>query len=475
MRKQVTIQKRSVVIALLLTLLTGLFTGCGETKLVTDVELPEGDFTEGSVHGQVFTWAGTADIAYADEVEAQEKVNNAYSERTGNVRVNVAFTYDAQLLFALVEGNTLPTVFEIPCSEAQQLIENGYSRDIQDLLDERGWTRDLWVSDYADLVTDENGHMHGMPKTVTTRVLFCNVALFEQAGLVDDNGDLIYPKTWDELVETAYLIREKTGANGFALSLYDEDAMRDVINTAWNYGADPSVDNGDGTFTSNLNSPEMLEAVQMYTNLGRSDVVKINPNLSDTDYCTQSVAYGESAMCISDGVIPVDMEVTSEGYAMFPVPEGPVDNKILVEATTYWFSPKATDDQIRAALDFIEMYGTAPVWSEDQHEAMREDARTQIAKTGVYLPGICPFTGTRKEEAEKVTEEFADSISSYYQVFVEACKDESRYRLEEDGDPFNLYGTLVDALQEAITDTKADVQYWLDKANKEYQDLLDYG
>ena len=250
--------------------------------------------------------------------------------------------------------------------------------------------------------------------------------------------------------------------------------MRDYVNTAWNYGADPSVDNGDGTFTAEVNSPEMLAATQMYAKLGRSDVAKINPNLSDTKFCTQSVAYGDSAMCITDGRIPVEMEVTSEGYAMYPVPAGPADNKILVAGTSYWFSPTATDDEVRAALDFIELYGTAPIWSEDQHEALREDARNQIATTGVYLHGISVYTGERREKALEAAKEFDDNVSKYYRVFADACQDESRYRFEEDGDPFNLYGTLVDPLQEAVTDMKADIQYWLDMADEQYQAFLDY-
>ena len=466
--------KKSISIVLLFAMLLGLMTGCGKTKTVTDVELPEGEFTEGSVHGQVFTWAGTADIAFQEQVDAQNRINAEYSERTGNVRVNLAFTYDLELIVALKEGNTMPTVFEAPNSDAQKLIKNGYSRDIQALLDERGWTSDMWVSQYAEQLMDKNGHMHGIPKSVSTRALFCNVAIFEEAGLVDAAGNLMYPKTWDELVDAAYLIREKTGKNGFALSLYDEVAMRDYVNTAWNYGADPSVNNGDGTFTAEVNSPEMLAATQMYAKLGRSDVAKINPNLSDSKFCTQSVAYGESAMCITDGRIPVEMEVTSEGYAMYPVPAGPADNKILVAGNAYWFSPTATDDEVRAALDFIEMYGIAPVWSEDQHEALREEARNQIATTGVYLHGISVFTGERREKALEAAKEFDDSVSKYYRVFVDSCQDESRYRFEEEGDPFNLYGTLVDPLQEAVTDMKADIQYWLDQADEQYQAFLDY-
>ena len=467
-------KKKCVSVFLSMLLLMSALTGCGDEKNVTEVTVPDGEFAEGSVHGQVFTWAGTADIADLDAVEAQERINSEYADRTGNVRVNMAFTYDPVLMYALLEGDLMPTVYEIPNSDAQKLIANGYSRDIQALLDERGWTSDMWVDGYVEQVTDENGHMHGMPSGASTRALFCNVAIFEEAGLVDEQGDLIFPETWDELVDMAILITQKTGKIGFSLSLYDDEAMRDFVNTAWNYGAVPSVANGDGTFTSNLNSAEMLGAAQVYARLGRSNVLRINPCMSDTDYCAESVAYGKSAMCITEGRVPTELEVTSEGYAMAPVPAGPEGNQMLVEATSYWFSPEATDDEIRAALDFIEMYGTAPVWSDDQYEVLKTDAQTQMKYTGVYLPGFCVFTGERKEKELEAKEEFDEYISSYYRPFVEACKDESRYHLEEAVDPADLYDVLLDPLQEIVTDDKADIQKWLDKADSDFQAFLDY-
>ncbi|MBQ9168007.1 MAG: hypothetical protein IJX67_06325, partial [Oscillospiraceae bacterium] len=135
-------KKKCVSVFLSMLLLMSALTGCGDEKNVTEVTVPDGEFAEGSVHGQVFTWAGTADIADLDAVEAQERVNSEYTDRTGNVRVNMVFTYDPVLMYALLEGDLMPTVYEIPNSDAQKLIANGYSRDIQALLDERGWTSD---------------------------------------------------------------------------------------------------------------------------------------------------------------------------------------------------------------------------------------------------------------------------------------------------------------------------------------------
>lgn len=46
---------------------------------------------------------------------------------------------------------------------------------------------------------------------------YINLDLYEQAGLVDANGDPVLPTNWTELVANAYTIHEETGAYGFSL------------------------------------------------------------------------------------------------------------------------------------------------------------------------------------------------------------------------------------------------------------------
>jgi ABC-type glycerol-3-phosphate transport system substrate-binding protein len=46
---------------------------------------------------------------------------------------------------------------------------------------------------------------------------YINLDLYEQAGIVDANGEPIIPRRWDEVVANAYTIHEETGAYGFGL------------------------------------------------------------------------------------------------------------------------------------------------------------------------------------------------------------------------------------------------------------------
>ena len=74
------------------------------------------------------------------------------------------------------------------------------------------------------LMSDENGHVYGVPRDAYALGLMCNVELFEEAGLVDDNGIPKFPQTWDELAKDAKIIKDKTGAAGLCLLAKDIQA-----------------------------------------------------------------------------------------------------------------------------------------------------------------------------------------------------------------------------------------------------------
>lgn len=71
------------------------------------------------------------------------------------------------------------------------------------------------------LLSDSDGKVYGVPRDAYGLGLMCNVELFEKAGLVDENGVPKFPKTFDELAETAKKIKEKTGAAGLCLLAKD--------------------------------------------------------------------------------------------------------------------------------------------------------------------------------------------------------------------------------------------------------------
>ena len=59
-----------------------------------------------------------------------------------------------------------------------------------------------------------NGDLYAIPIDTHPLVLYYNETVLREAGLEDDNGDVLVPTTWDELIEYGIQIREETGRHG---------------------------------------------------------------------------------------------------------------------------------------------------------------------------------------------------------------------------------------------------------------------
>ena len=88
-----------------------------------------------------------------------------------------------------------------------------------------------------------------------------NLNLFEQAGLIE-NGKPKVPNTWQELAETAKVIREKTGKAGYALPTINNQGGWHFINIAWSYGVEFMKQENDGSYTATFDSQEMRDVLQ---------------------------------------------------------------------------------------------------------------------------------------------------------------------------------------------------------------------
>jgi len=94
----------------------------------------------------------------------------------------------------------------------------------------------------------------GVPVAFSTKALFWNKGLFEQAGLDPEKA----PATWQELYDTAKAVTDKTDAAGFGLVAKTMDnTMHQFLH--WVYTNDGKVIDGDEIV---LDSPQNLEALE---------------------------------------------------------------------------------------------------------------------------------------------------------------------------------------------------------------------
>lgn len=417
-----------------------------------------------------------------DTLEADIAIHEGYVEKMKEIDPNVTcipayYKYSTDTFMPMVEAGTVPTIFETWFTEPQKLINADAVADITDELAARGWL-DAMNPSIKSLLSDSNGRVYGIPRDGYALGLMLNVELFEEAGLVDDDGYPIVPTTWEELAEEAKTIKEKTGAAGLCLLAKDNSGGWHFSNIAWAFGATLTVDNGDGTYTANLASDEAIAAMEYVKSLKWDyDVLTADPTNEDWGTGFTQLGTGAAAMYIAaNDAVNQPTQVNGlplEKLAMTAIPAGPGGQYSLYGGTPYMFSKDATPEQINAALDYLELMGKAPVATDDAIAGMKADAENKIAEGVPVIPRFPCWVDQEVLDAEaKIIEEYGNVDTELYQSYFDATSSDG-LRLEEPGKTQDMYAELTKVLQAVITDKDADVAALMQTANDNYQAILD--
>lgn len=415
-----------------------------------------------------------------DTLTAEIELHNGYVETFKGTNPNVTvvpayYKYAVDTFVPKAEAGTLPVVFETWYTDTQKLINGGYVADITDELAARGWLDEINPS-IKDLMSKE-GRTYGIPRDGYALSLMLNVELFEEAGLVDANGLPIYPKTWDELAQTAKTIKDNTGAAGLCLLAMDNAGGWHFSNIAWAYGATLTLVDANGKFTSNLDTPEAIEAMEYVKSLKwEYDVLTADPTVENWGTGFTQLGTGGAAMYIAanDAVnqptynngLPVDK------LAMVPVPAGPRgDQYSLSGGTPYMFSKGATSEQINAALDYLVLMGKGPVLNED---GIRANNQYCVDNGIPVIPRFPAWASEDLKQAEDaLVAEYSNVDMRLFDDYFNILKKPGNLRQEEPGATQEMYAQLTNVLQAVITDKNADVAALMKIADDNYQTILD--
>ena len=487
-------KKRLVSLALCLVMVIAMAAGCGkkgQDASTAPTDAPVSDDADKDGQDTPDDSQGTGDekvtlklgIWPEDTLTADIELHEGYVKTFNAAHPNVEvvpsyYKYATDTFVSLAESGNLPTIFETWYTEPQKLINGDFVADITDILEERGWLDDINPS-IRELLS-KDGRIYGIPRDGYALGLMLNVELFEEAGLVDENGYPLYPKTWQELAETAKTIKDKTGQAGLCLLAKDNAGGWHFSNIAWAFGATLTLDNGDGTFTSNLNTPEAIAAMEYVKSLKWDyDVLTADPTNEDWGTGFVNLGTGTAAMYIAanDAVnqptqvngLPVDK------LAMCALPAGPNGEQYsLSGGTPYMFAKSATRAEINAALDYLEVMGKAPVATEDAIAGMKSDAENKIANGVPVIPRFPCWINEEVLKAENdIIAEYGNVDTKLYEGYFEATKADGNLRMEEPGSAQDMYAELTKVMQAVITDKNADVAALMKTANDNYQTILD--
>lgn len=487
--------KRKVVgLLLCLTLAVSLFSGCKkndatstsddanktETQQTSTPEPTKAEVTSTEPAAKVELKLGIwPEDTLTDDIAMHKEFVTKFNVTHPNVEVVPAYyKYSVDTFVPKAESGNLPTIFETWYTEPQKLIAGGFVADITDILEERGWLNSMNPS-IRELLS-KDGRIYGIPRDGYALGLMMNVELFEEAGLVDESGCPIYPKTWEELAETAKKIKDATGMAGICILAKDNAGGWHFSNIAWAFGATLTVDNGDGTFTANVDSAEAIAAMQYVKDLKwKYDVLTPDPINEDWGTGFANLGVGTAAMYIAanDAVnqptqvngLPVDK------LAMCALPAGPSGLQYsLSGGTPYMFSKDATVEEINAALDYLEIMGKAPVASEDAIAGMKADAENRVANGVPVIPRFpCWIDQTVLDAEAQIIKDYGNVDSKKFDSYFTATKQSGNLRMEEPGSAQDLYAELTKVLQAVVTDKNADVTALMQKADANYQSILD--
>lgn len=150
--------------------------------------------------------------------EAEKALFESYRETMKKQYPNVTlvpdyYSYTLSSYVPMAKGGTAPSIFQPPFTDPQLLISQHLVGDVTDALERAGVLNEFSPS-YLEMLSDENGRIYGLPRDGYVLGMHINVALFREAGLVDEEGLPIYPKTLQEVAEYGQIIREKTGKGG---------------------------------------------------------------------------------------------------------------------------------------------------------------------------------------------------------------------------------------------------------------------
>jgi len=238
-----------------------------------------------------------------------------------------------------------------------------------------------------------DGKLYGLPVAASSRLMYCNLDLFQKAGLSRP------PETWDELRSFSQTLKEATGAAG--LAFHGQSIEADVF---FYYALLPfggSIIMPDGT--SGLRSEAAIAAADFYRDLITSDLTQPGVTGTSRDDTQALFIQGRAAMCTVGPwfMLQLAAEAPDLNYSVVPVPAQARRAIYGVTDTIVIFANSKQKEQAAAFLevafrdnfraDFERREGFIPVTREGAARVNRSDDPrvqefTKQLQTAIFAP-----------------------------------------------------------------------------------------
>ncbi|MER6693402.1 ABC transporter substrate-binding protein [Streptomyces minutiscleroticus] len=365
-------------------------------------------------------------------------------------------TFDAKLA-----GGQMEDVFYTYFTDARHVVDVGQAADITPYVKElksygtlQRQLRDIYTVD---------GKVYGVPRTGYSMGLIYNRALFEKAGLDPDEP----PATWEEVRAAAKGIAALgDGTVGYAD--YSAQNQGGWHFTAELYSQGGDVVSADGK-KATIDTPEGRAVLENLRAMRWTDDSMGSKQLLVINDVQQMMGSGRLGMYLAaPDNIPILVKEKGGNYkdlALAPMPGG---KGTLIGGDGYMFSKKASPEQIRAGLKWLDHMFLTP---GDGFLGDYARARKNDAPVGLPEPRL--FTGAADTADQKAKKADANVPVENYRAFLDGNQD-----LEMKIEPpraQQIYSVLDGVVSAVLTQEDADVDRLLKDASGKIDGILARG
>ncbi|MFJ9310698.1 ABC transporter substrate-binding protein [Streptomyces cyaneofuscatus] len=365
-------------------------------------------------------------------------------------------TFDAKLA-----GGQMEDVFYTYFTDTERVVSINQAADITEYVKDLKAYKDI-AQPLRDAYTVD-GKIYGVPRTNYSMGLLYSKALFTKAGLDPEKP----PATWPEVQAAAKKIAGLgNGTVGFAE--YSAQNQGGWHFTAHIYSQGGSVVSEDGK-KATVDTPEGKAVLQNLkdmrwrdNSMGAKQLLIINDTL-------QMMGSGKLGMYLAapDNVPRIVKEAGGkyEDLAFAPMPGG---KGTLMGGDGYMFNKKATPEQIKAGLKWLEWTFLTP-----GQGYMNNYARAAEDKSPVGLPEPRLFTGATDAKDQELKKASANVRVENYQAFIDGGQQLDMKLEPKHGQ--QIYAVLDGAVSAVLTKKDADIDQLLKDAQSKIDGILTRG
>jgi len=384
----------------------------------------------------------------------------------------VEYQWTAPTFAAKLAARTLPTVFEVPFTDARSLGDNGQLADLT------SYVKKLpYFSKYNPAViaegTDSKGQIVALPKAAYAQALHYNRHLFSQAGL-DPNKP---PTTWAQLRADAKQIAQKTGKPGYVEMAKDDNTAGWILTTVV-YSLGGRMETGVGTKAkATLDNPQTIQALNMLKAMRWTD----NSMGANFDYgwsdVNQAFAAGTVGMYISGSDVYTNLvqasNIDPSIYGIAPIPLAKSKTAgVLGGGTLAAVRPDANAAAKAAAVKWMDFYYEEPLISKAQ--AIRNAQTLVENKQPVGVPALPIFNKAQYDLANSWIKPFINVPISQMKPFLTGIFKQQLVP-EPEASTQSVYHALDAVVEGVLTNKNTNVVQMLQQANSTAQTAIQQG